>query len=232
MWFANNCRYVVRVGLLRGAAMALLAGLAWMGTPASAATYDESVSGDLPNDPTSPTPFTLSLGTNSILGTVGSGAGADDLDAISITVPAGMELTNFTNSIYFGLEGQDFVGFHSGASFAGSVLVSSNYMGLAHFGTTAANVGVGSPPGSPTSTVGMDLLPVMNSAGLAVGASGFTSPLGPGTYTFVIGDLVAHIDGFPTYGFDVTVVPEPGSLALAALGFASLTACGWRRRKN
>ena len=231
MCFENYGRNRVRAGLIRLAAIALLAGLTLMATPVAAATYDESVSGDLPNDPTSPTPFTLSLGTNSILGTVGSGSGADDLDAISITVPTGMQLTNFTNSVYLGSDGQDFIGFHAGASFAGSVFVSSNYMGLAHFGTTAVNVGVGSPPGSPTSTVGMDLLPVMNSEGLAVGASGFTSPLGPGTYTFVIGDLAANIDGFPTYQFDVTVVPEASSFALAALGFASLTAYGWRFRR-
>jgi hypothetical protein len=210
MSFENNPWYGVGDGILRGAAIALLASLALLVRPAAAATYDESVSGDLSNDPTSPAPFTLSLGTNSILGTVGSGAGTDNLDAISITVPAGMELTGFTNSVYFGSNDQDFVGFHAGATFAGSVFVGSNYMGLAHFGTAARNAGVGSPPGSPTSTVGVDLLPVMNSEGLAAGASGFTGPLGAGTYTFLIGELVAEADGFPTYRFDVKVAPELG----------------------
>ena len=237
----NSGRNMKRGGALCGSVVrllvspALMVSLALMATPAAAATYDESVSGDLPDDPTLPVPLMLSLGTNSIFGTIGSGAGADKLDAISLTVPAGMELTAFTNSIYFGSDDQDFVGFHSGASFAGSAFVSSNYMGLAHFGTAAANAGVGSPPGSPTSTVGMDLLTVMNSEGLAVGASGFTSPLGPGTYTFVIGEVVANLDRFPTYQFDVMVVPEPANLWLAVTGVAiisPLAVSKIRRRKN
>jgi hypothetical protein len=56
----------------------------------------------------------------------------------------------------------------------------------------------------------VDLLPVMNSEGLAAGASGFTSPLGQGVYTFLIGQLVAETDQFPTYRFDVKVAPELG----------------------
>jgi hypothetical protein len=216
----SNDRFHGRV--LRRAAIVLLACLALTARTAESATYNESVNGDLSNDPASPTSFTLSLGTNSIFGSVGSGAGTDSLDAISITVPAGMALTGFTNSAYSGSSNQDFVGFHSGASFTGSPFVGGSYMGLAHFGTTATNVGVGNPPGSPTSTVGLDLLPVMNSQGLAVGASGFTSPLGPGTYTFLIGEQVVELYSFPTYQFDVSVVPEPATLWLSATGAAFL----------
>lgn len=185
---------------------------------AAAATYNETVDGDLANDPTNPTSFMLSLGTNSIFASVGSGAGTDSLDAIAITVPAGMALTGFKNTAYFGSLNQDFVGFHAGTSFAGSPFMNSDYMGLAHFGTSATNAGVGNPPGSPTSTVGLDLLPVMNSQGLAVGASGFTSPLGPGTYTFLIGEQTAELDAFPRYQFDVSVVPEPTGFVLLGLG--------------
>src|SRR5262249_39614473 len=162
-----------------------------------------------PNDPTAPQPLTLSTGTNSILGTIGSGAGADSLDSIALTVPAGTQMTAFINSVYFGSNTQDFIGFQPGASFVGSVFVNSNYAGLAHFGLSASNVGVGTPPGSPTSTVGLDLLPVLNAQGLAAGATGFTPPLGPGTYTFVIGPQTLSLEEFPTYEFDVTVTtPE------------------------
>jgi hypothetical protein len=73
----------------------------------------------------------------------------------------------------------------------------------------------------------VDLLPVMNSEGLAVGASGFTSPLGPGTYTFVIGVQTAELDAFPTYQFDVMVVPEPSTFILAIVAFGML----WWRYK-
>jgi len=81
----------------------------------------------------------------------------------------------------------------------------------------------------------LDLLPVMNTAGLAVGASGFASPLGPGTYTFVIGELTLDLNEFPTYRFDVSVVPEPRSLWLAAIGAACMsliTVSNLRQRKN
>jgi hypothetical protein len=196
---------------------ALIATLAFLGTAASASTYDESVSGDLPNDPTTPHAMALSLGTNSILGTVGSGAGADSLDAIALTVPPGMTLAAFTNASYSGASAQDFIGFQPGSSFVGSIFVNSNYAGLAHFGLGATNVGVGTPPGTPTSTVGLDLLPVMNSEGLAVGASGFTIPPGPGTYTFVLGPLTPSLDEFPTYQFDVMVTPEPAGVMFACI---------------
>src|SRR5262245_31544158 len=135
MRLKSSSRDEVRGTILRGAATALLFCLALMTTTAGAATYNESVNSDLSNDATSPTPFTLSLGTNSIVGSVGSSAGTDSLDAIAITVPAGMALTGFTNSAYSGSSNQDFIGFHSGTSFAGSPFVGSNYMGLAHFGT-------------------------------------------------------------------------------------------------
>src|SRR5437868_6287523 len=109
--------------------IAAIAGLALLARPTLAATYDESITGDLPDNPASPQTLTLTLGTNSILGSIGSGAGADALDAIAITVPAGMMLTAFTHSAYTSSIAQEFIGFQPGAAFSGSPGVNSNYAG-------------------------------------------------------------------------------------------------------
>ncbi len=210
-------------------AAAMIAALALFAAPGSAATYDESIRGDLPNNAAAPQPLPFTLSANPILGAIGSGAGADSLDAIALTVPPGMVLSGFVNVSYSGATAQDFIGFQPGASFVGSVFTNSNYAGLAHFGLTAVNTGVGTPPGSPTSTVGVDLLPLMNSTGVAIGATGFTIPLGPGTYTFVLGPQGLSESEFPTYQFNAIVtVPEPA--ALLTLGIAVFPLLFSRRR--
>jgi hypothetical protein len=63
------------------------------------------------------------------------------------------------------------------------------------------------------------LLPVL-AAGTLYGAPGFAPPLGAGTYTFWIQETSALVD----YSLAFTIVPEPGSLSLVALGLASLLA--------
>jgi hypothetical protein len=185
---------------------------------AAAALYDESVSGDLSSNQSSPTLLVLTTGSNSILGTIGSGGGTDSLDIITLTVPTGMQLTSLVNTVISGTDHQYSIGFRNGTMFGGSVTDSANYVGLAHFGTAATNVGVGSPSGSPTSTSGLDILPVLNSEGVAVGARGFTPPLPPGSYTFAISQLQADLETIATYRFDITVVPEPATLCLFGFG--------------
>jgi hypothetical protein len=50
---------------------------------------------------------------------------------------------------------------------------------------------------------------------VAAGASGFSDPLQAGTYTFLIQQLGATTNY--QFDFDVTSVPEPATLGLAAL---------------
>ena len=62
----------------------------------------------------------------------------------------------------------------------------------------------------------------------AAGATGFTPPLGPGSYTF----LIQQTGALTNYEFDITVVPEPGSLCLMAIGGLLILAPTARKRRR
>jgi len=209
--------------LFSAAACALLAA-----APAIATIYSEAISGDLSNDKAAPTALTLTPGLNSVIGTVAGFpqfGGTDPQDWVSFTIPTGFAMTSYVNSRYDSTDDQGFTGFHKGSSFSGDEFMAKSYAGYAHFGTGAQN-----PDGSlpPSSTVGVDLLPLMADPSFAPGTSGFTPPLGPGTYTF----LIQQGDPFTTgYQFDMNLrsVPEPGS-SLCLLGIGALAIFALRRR--
>ena len=203
---------VTKKSLFSAAICALLAV-----APAIATIYDEAgPGGDLSNDKANPTALTLMPGLNSVIGTVAGfpPAGSDPQDWVSFTIPTGFVMTSYVNSKYGSEDDQGFTGFQVGSSFSGDEFTAGNYAGYAHFGTGATN-----PDGTPpSSTVGVDLLPLMANPSFAPGATGFTPPLAAGTYTFLIqqGD-----PSTTSYQFDMTVrsVPEPGSsLCLLVLG--------------
>ncbi len=181
--------------------------------------WDESASGDLSNAQAAPTAFNLSLGTNSIVGTVGTG---DTQDFVALTVPAGDQLSSLVLAAYQSTDVQGFTGVQAGASFVGSPFSASSYLGYVHYGTAATN---GALPA--TNLVGSDLLPLMGDNTIATGSTGFMPPLASGTYTFLIQQLGATT----SYQFDyaVTAVPEPSSAGLLALGGLALAWCGRRR---
>jgi PEP-CTERM motif len=192
--------------------------------PAKAIIYDEAVSVDLSNNQAAPTALTLTPGSNSVIGTVnGFSPGTDPQDWVSFTIPTGFVMTSYINSKYVSTDDQGFTGFQFGSSFSGDPFVAGSYAGYAHFGTGATN-----PDGTPLSTVGVDLLPLMANPTFAPGATGFTPPLTAGTYTFLIqqGNPVTT-----SYQFDMTVrsVPEPGS-SLCLLGMGGLAILALRRR--
>jgi hypothetical protein len=209
---------VTKKSLFSAAVCALLAA-----APAKAIIFDEAVSGDLSNNQLAPTALTLTPGSNSVIGTVnGFPPGTDAQDWVSFTIPTGFVMTSYVNSKYDSADDQGFTGFQSGPSFSGDPFKEGSYAGYAHFGTDATN------PLPPSSTVGVDLLPLMANPSFAPGTTGFTPPLGAGTYTFLIqqGDPVTT-----GYQFDMTVrpVPEPGSsLCLLVLGGLAIFAL--RRR--
>jgi len=223
----TNMHYlsVPKKSLFSAAVCALL-----VAAPAIATIYDEAVSGDLSNDPAAPTALTLTPGLNSVSGTVAGFpefGGTDPQDWVSFTIPTGFVMTSYVNSKYDSTDDQGFTGFQFGPSFSGDQFAAGSYAGYAHFGTEANN-----PDGNPvsSSTVGVNLLPLMANPNFAPGATGFTRPLAAGTYTFLIqqGDPVTT-----GYQFDMNVrsvsVPEPGS-SLCLLGMGGLATLALRRR--
>ena len=207
---------VTKKSLFSAAVCALLAA-----APAKAIIFDEAVSGDLSNNKAAPTALTLTPGSNSVIGTVnGFPPGTDAQDWVSFTIPTGFVMTSYVNSKYGSDDPQGFTGFQVGSSFLGDEFTAGNYAGYAHFGTGATN-----PDGTPpSSTVGVDLLPLMADPSFAPGATGFTPPLAAGTYTF----LIQQGNPFTTsYQFDMTVrsVPEPvSSLCLLGMGCLAIFA--------
>jgi hypothetical protein len=197
---------------------------------AKATIYNETGSGDLSNDKAAPTPLTLTPGLNSVIGTVNGFGKGDPQDWVSFTIPTGFVMISYVNAKYVSADDQGFTGFQFGSSFPGGVdseFDAANYAGYAHFGTAAQN-----PDGNPTSssTVGVNLLPLMADPSFAPGTTGFTPPLAAGTYTFLIqqGD-----DETTGYRFNMTVrpvqAPESGS-SLFFLSMGSLAILALRRR--
>ncbi len=218
--------------LITGVVFVALAGFAAVSLRAS--IYDESDLGDLSNDKSAPTPFTLTQGFNAIRGTVN---GTSDLqDWIAITVPPGMEMSSYVNAAYNNANDlQGFTGFQFGSSFPGSAFSAGSYAGFAHFGTGAQNGSGANAPngGAVTSTVGVDLfsplyMPNDLPGGTAAGSTGFTPPLLPGTYTF----LIQQQGTLTGYEFDMNVspLPEPATFGMAVLGGLSLLTIARRRR--
>jgi hypothetical protein len=200
-------------------AAALLAALAPLSAKA-AVIWDESTNGNFSTDQTAPTQLSLSPGANSIRGSV---AGATNKqDWLTVTVPQGDVLSSLFLASFVSTDTQGFMGFQSGTSFVGNSQTATPYEGYTHWGTAATN---GAIP--PTNLVGQDLLPLMANPTVAAGATGFTTPLAAGSYTFLI-----QQSGAPTsyqLDFTVTTVPEPASLLLLVFALSSLA---WKRKAN
>jgi hypothetical protein len=74
---------------------------------------------------------------------------------------------------------------------------------------------------------GEDLLPAMAGPPTLFGGSGFTPPLGPGTYTW----WIQEGNGSVTYdiSFQIDPIPEPGTFLLLGMG---LLGAGWYGRRR
>jgi hypothetical protein len=168
----------------------------------AAIVYDEG-SGDLSNSGLSPTGVNVSLGSNQVLGTTGR-VTATDRDYFTITVAPGLQLNAIMVLPGTTAGGTAFIGLQAG----GQVTLPTNaasavgLLGWWHYGASDVNT---------------DILPQM--AIPSEGSSGFSTPLGSGTYSFWIQDFNAGTFG---YGFDLIVAetPEPATYGavLAGLG--------------
>ncbi len=177
------------------------AGAVFTMSAASALTFDESVSGDLSDDPNAPTALSFDLGSNTITGEVNlsNDLTLGDRDFLTFTIAPGQEL----EGLFLRAQSPTNRGFHAISSGATSVIPSgtgagdvSTYLGSAHLDFISPNT---------------DLLPDL---GTPLVGSGFTGPLGPGTYSYVV-QQTSNIT--QAYTLDFVVTPEPGSLTLIAV---------------
>lgn len=197
-------------------AVALL--VCWTTTnPANAATYDEAILGDLSGTAASPTPWVLAAGANSLIGTAGANAlaGTADFDLVAIEIPAGYQLdsitlVSYTNPDVFAMS---FIGLQAGSPWLdgfGFDIVGFWLMGWTHIQTPMA---------------GVDLLPHIQSH---ANPPEFTIPLPSGAYTMLLEDVDTTISYSLLY--NVSAVPEPGSIALLATSIMGVAALRRLRR--
>lgn len=181
---------------------------------AHAGGYNEGVSGDLSNSGLTPTAVTLTVGANQVTGTTGN-VGGVDRDYFTFTLPAGWRLDAVTVMAGTTTGGSaSFIGVAAGNQVT-TVPTAGTAVGL--LGWTLYS----------TEMIGSDLLPQMAVPDL--GSTGFTPPLGAGTYSFWIQETAQGAVNY-NFNFAVSAVPEPTSLALWAAGLAGLVALQKRRR--
>src|SRR5689334_3667287 len=137
--------------------------LPFVPTGAAAIIWDESINGDLSNNQSAPTSFTLSSGVSSVVGSAGS-LTADNQDWLHFTIPAGLQLTGMTPMAFVSSDANAFTGVQTGTAFVGSPSFAASFLGYTHINT---------------SVLGVNLLPDM---GTALGATGFNTSLPAGDY--------------------------------------------------
>lgn len=158
--------------------------------------YDEALDGELSDDALAPTSIAaFSIGSNRMIGQLNESG--FDPDFWTVVVAPGQRLQQIILVDY--LEDQfSFLGIEAGNQIT-DTSGGANLMGGVLFGSLDGT------------TVGDDLLDDL--AAGSVAGSGFSTPLGPGTYTFWMQEGTSSgmtID----YELDFVIgVPEPGSLA-------------------
>ena len=193
-----------------------VAALVLVSSPASAVlTYDEGVSGDLSDTGSTPTVLTLGVGDNLIVGTTGHDtSGAIDRDYFSFVIGGGQSLTAI--DVLLGTEtlGLSFIGLQEG----NEVRVSPNaadaagLLGWTHFGAD---------------DIGTDILDDMSVA--SAGSTGFSVPLGPGTYSIWLQEISPGGAVPFRLNFVINEVPEPATWMMMLLGFGGV---GFAMRRN
>jgi hypothetical protein len=183
--------------------------------------WNSAVDGPLSTSGLAPTALgPMTLGSNDVFGTTGSSTtGVVDLNDFVVTVPTGFALASITELPGTQVGGSaSFIGVEAGPQ----VTVSPD-------ATTAAGL-LGWTLYTPAE-INTNILPSM--AIPADGSSGFTTPLGPGQYSFWIqeGDTGTFAYGFDLGLVSTTSVPEPGTLTTSLIGLAVLVPVLLRRRR-
>jgi hypothetical protein len=182
----------------------LAAAVALAPTAISAANYDESSLGDLSGVPAVPTTWNLAAGANVLKGSAGT---SSDYDILALTIPAGHQLDSLTLDAYQNQGYASFLGLQAGSTWTAGLGGSVN--GTALLGWDLFDVGL----------VGTNRLPDIALNGNTISPQ-FTPPLGSGTYAMLLQDTGSAFNY--QFTFNVSAVPEPGTLSLAAIGLLAI----------
>ena len=190
-------------------AISLVLLLSLVSLSAGAATvHDESVDGDLSSDPFAPTALSIGVGSNLVLGTMQASGDTRDYFTFSIGADQALSsifLRDYTDVASSSPGDTGFAGIIAGTtSFIPNGATVSNFLGTNHV---------------VPAQVGTDILLAL--AGAPFGGTGFTPPLGPGDYTFLIQQTGNELTA---YSLDLILVPEPGTALLLMGGLAGLAA--------
>jgi len=189
----------------------LAAAVALAPAAANAANYDESISGDLSGLPAVPTTWNLAAGANVLKGSAGT---SSDYDILSLTIPAGHQLDSLMLDAYQNQGYASFLGLQTGSTWTAGL--GGSVDGEALLGWDLFDVGY----------VGTNRLPDIALNGDTIGPQ-FTPPLGSGTYAMLLQDTGSTYNY--QFTFNVSAVPEPGTLSLAALGLIGIARLARRR---
>lgn len=184
-----------------------------LAVPGLAHAYDEAVSGDLSTIPETPTPLAFVAGTNVLKGRVTtSGTPSDTRDCITFTIPAGLALVSLRQISWVDQNGLGAnTGYHSLNNGATSQIPTG----------ANANQFLGGEHVFPGGT-GTDVLPGMADgfAGLTPSGTGFSLPLGPGTYSYIIQQTSSHIGNYEMH----FLLAAPRRVPATSLGSATALA--------
>jgi len=137
------------------AMVVLLGALVWF-VPRSAALviWDESVNGALSSSGNTPTALGLSLGSNTLISSIG---GSAQIEYFSFTLAAGQSLTFFKLDSYVSTDAVAWLGIKSGSDWTigydTGQMIAQQHFGTANLGNSLLGISVANPLGAGTYTV-------------------------------------------------------------------------------